>query len=60
MTKRAARQAAGLSTSIRVSPDTVKRVDALVVKLAHLGIKRAAVFKLAIARGLDVLEREYK
>lgn len=48
------------SFSLRVTTDTVRRVDALVGKLAHLNVKRATVLKLAIARGLDVLEREHK
>ena len=64
--KRAARQEPGHHLSLRVSADFIRRADALAAKLAEhptigaMNMKRATVFKLAIARGLDVLEREHK
>jgi predicted DNA-binding protein len=58
--RRAARAAAEHSTSLRVSAETMRRIDTLVEKLAAYGAKRATVFKLAIDKGLEVLEREHK
>lgn len=52
--------AASAHTSLRLSPDTMRRVDALVAKLRTFGAKRATVLKLAVERGLDALEREHK
>ena len=52
--------------SLRVTNDTLKRADAVAARMAKhpnvaaLGITRSAVIKLAITRGLEVLEREYK
>ena len=53
--------------SLRVTVDMIKRADALRPRLARdptlaaLGqVSRSAVIKLAIARGLEVLEHEYK
>ena len=53
--------------ALRVSPDMEQRVDALLPKLAKdatlsaVGrVTRSTVLKLALSRGLEVLEREYK
>lgn len=57
----------GVPVSVRVPPDLAKRLDRLVPKLskdrafATLGIiNKSAVVKLALLRGVEVLEQEYK
>ncbi len=58
--------AAATQIALRVSADIVDRADALVArigknpKMAVGRVTRTSVLKLAIARGLDVLEREHK
>jgi hypothetical protein len=53
--------------SVRVSPDLLKRADRLVPKVARdktvtaIGnVSRSTIVKLALMRGLDALEAEYK
>ena len=53
--------------SVRVSPEMLKRADRLIPKLGRdtavstIGnVTRSTVVKLALLRGLDALEREYK
>jgi hypothetical protein len=53
--------------SVRVSPDLLKRADRLIAKLGRdksvttIGnVTRSTVVKLALLRGLDALEAEYK
>ncbi len=57
----------GMTVSARIPAEGVRRIDRLVNKmekdqsLAALGnVTRSTVVKLALARGLDSLEREYK
>ena len=52
---------------LRLPPDAIRRVDALMTKLAKdrtvsaLGqVSRSTVVRLAVMRGLDVLEKEYE
>lgn len=56
-----------IQTALRLTPDIYKRTDALQSKMAKdktldtLGeVTRTTVLKLAVLRGLEVLEREYK
>jgi len=58
---------AGTQVGVRLPADVIRRVDALRGKLAKdatlsaLGaVTRSTVLKLAVTRGLDVLEKEYK
>jgi hypothetical protein len=58
---------AGVQISIRVPSDALKRADSLRSKVgkdknvAALGkVTRSTVLKLAMIRGLEQLEREYK
>jgi len=58
---------AGMQISIRVPPEALRRAEALRSKIARnrtvlaLGkVTRSTVLKLAMMRGLDVLESEHK
>ena len=58
---------AGPLLSVRVSPDLLKRADRLVTKVGRdsavntIGrVTRSTVVKLALVRGLEALEAEYK
>jgi hypothetical protein len=60
------RKPEGAQLGVRLPGETVKRIDSLRPRLANdptisaLGpVTRSTVLKLAIARGLEVLEREY-
>jgi hypothetical protein len=53
--------------SVRVSPETLKRADRLIPRLSRdpaitaIGnVSRSTVVKLALMRGLEALEAEYK
>lgn len=57
----------GIPVSVRVPPELAKRLDRLVVRLAKdrggasLGIiNKSGVVKLALLRGVEALEAEYK
>ena len=47
-----------VQVSIRIPKAVFDRAEKLGTRLATFGVKRAAVLRLAIIRGLDVLERE--
>jgi hypothetical protein len=58
---------AGPLLSVRVSPDLLKRADRLIGRVGRdravttIGrVTRSTVIKLALVRGLDALEAEYK
>ena len=67
MTAKQTKQEPGSLVGLRVAPDILKRADKLLPKLAGdrtlatVGrITRSTVLKLALVRGLDVLEAEHK
>jgi predicted DNA-binding protein len=49
-----------LQTAVRLENETVARIDALAVKLSRPGLTltRADVFRMALAEGLPILEKE--
>ena len=58
---------AGTQIALRVPPQALKRADALIAKLARdttiaaLGqVTRSTVLKVALMRGIELLEHEYK
>jgi hypothetical protein len=60
-------KAAGPLLSVRVSPEMLKRADRLIPKVSRdpavttIGrVTRSTVVKLALMRGFDALEQEYK
>jgi hypothetical protein len=53
----------GAQTALRLPEEFLKRADRLCAKLAKepmMRVTRSTVLKMAIARGLDALEQEYK
>jgi len=58
---------AGAQTAVRLPPEMLRRAEALVSKMAKdptlsaLGrVTRSTVLKIAVARGLQALEQQYK
>jgi hypothetical protein len=62
----AAQKTAESPVALRLPPDLIERADLLMSKLEHLPEfslskpSRSAILRLAILRGLDVLEEEAK
>lgn len=61
------RRIPGKPISFRVPPEALRRADALTPRIARNrtvaalgGVTRSTVLKLALMRGLDVLEQEFK
>jgi len=46
--------------SIRLPKELLDRAERVADRLESLGVKRAAVLRLAIERGISVLEKEFK
>ena len=60
-------ETASVQVVLRVQPETIRRVDALRVKLPNKSdvvvigrITRSGLLKVALAEGLTVLEQRYK
>ncbi len=58
---------AGPLLSVRVSPELLKRADKLIARVGRdtavttIGrVTRSTIIKLALVRGLDALEQEYR